>query len=132
MEDKPLTVDLWMLIASMFLAMLLIVPQASAMRRQWGLQTMAGNREGVQPLAGWGGRVQRAFRNLLENLLFFAVVVLTAQVAGAANEMTALGSQIFFGSRVAHAVVYIAGIPWLRSVAWAGGVAGIVIIALQL
>ena len=30
-----------------------------------------------------------------------------------------LGAQLFFWGRVAHWLIYLTGIPWLRTVAWA-------------
>jgi uncharacterized MAPEG superfamily protein len=39
---------------------------------------------------------------------------------------------LFFWARVVYAVVYYAGIPWLRTVVWGVSIAGMVIIFLQL
>ena len=36
-----------------------------------------------------------------------------------------LGAQIFAYARLAHAVIYLLGLPWLRAVAWAAGIVGI-------
>jgi uncharacterized MAPEG superfamily protein len=83
-------------------------------------------------MTGWAGRAVRAHRNMLESLVLFAVLVLVAQVAGVSNAMTVLGAQLFFWGRVAHAIFYIAGIPWLRTAAWAVSVAGLILIFLQL
>ena len=69
---------------------------------------------------------------MLESLVLFAVLVLVAQVAGRANEMTALGAQIFFWARLAYAVVYLVGIPWVRTGVWAVSVVGLILIFLQL
>ncbi len=74
----------------------------------------------------------RAHRNMLENLVLFAALVLAAQAAGLANETTALGALLFFWGRVAYAVIYLAGIPWLRTGAWAVSMVGLVLIFLQL
>ena len=46
--------------------------------------------------------------------------------------MTLLGAQLFFWGRVAHAIVYIAGIPWLRTAAWGVSVIGLILIFAQL
>ena len=48
------------------------------------------------------------------------------------NGMTVLGAQLFFWGRVAHAALYIAGIPWLRTAAWLLSVVGLLLIFLQL
>jgi uncharacterized MAPEG superfamily protein len=93
---------------------------------------LAGNRESLPPPTGWAGRAQRAHRNMLENLLLFAALVLIAAVAGKANAMTLLGAQLFFWARLAYAVIYVAGIPWLRTGAWFVSVIGLALIFFQL
>ena len=65
---------------------------------------------------------------MLENLPVFAALVLVANVSGAANETTALGATIFFWGRAAHAVVYIAGIVWVRTAAFVVSVVGMFMI----
>ena len=96
-----------------------------------GLTTLAGNRESLPAIEGWAGRAARAHRNMLESLVLFAILVLVAQIAGRANATTALGAMIFFWARAAYAVVYIAGIPWLRTGVWAISLVGLIMIFLQ-
>jgi uncharacterized MAPEG superfamily protein len=48
------------------------------------------------------------------------------------NEMTALGAQLFFWGRLAYAVVYLIGLPWVRTATWAVSMAGLVLILIQL
>jgi uncharacterized MAPEG superfamily protein len=99
---------------------------------QVGLATLAGNREGMPEVKGWGGRAARAHRNMLENLVLFAILVLAAVVAGKTNDTTLLGAQIFLYARIAYAVVYIAGLPWIRTAVWGVSVVGLAMIFLQL
>jgi len=80
----------------------------------------------------WAARAIRAHANLTENLAPFAVLVLVAQVAGKSNHMTALGAEIFFVARVAHLLIYTAGITVVRTAAFFLGVAGEVLILSQL
>ena len=94
----------------------------------WGL----GNRENIPALEGWGGRAQRAYVNMAENLLPFACLILIAYSLGRTGELSELGAEIFLISRLAHAVLYIAGIKILRSLAYFGGIAGMVLIVVQL
>ena len=98
---------------------------------QVGLPALAGNREGLPEITGWAGRAARAHRNMLENLVLFAALVLVAVAAGRTNAMTLLGAQIFVYARLAHAVVYVAGIPWLRTAVWTVSVVGLAMIFLQ-
>jgi len=99
---------------------------------QVGLAKLAGNREGMPEIAGWGGRAARAHRNMLENLVLFSALVLAAVVAGKTNDATLLGAQIFLWARVAYAVVYVAGLPWIRTGVWGVSVVGLAMIFLQL
>jgi uncharacterized MAPEG superfamily protein len=116
-------------VALTFAQMLVAVSGATL---QVGLPKLAGNREGLGDCTGWVGRAQRAHRNMLENLVLFAVLVLVAQIAGRTNALTQVGAMLFFWGRLAYAVIYLAGIPWLRTGAWAVSVLGLVIIFLQL
>jgi uncharacterized MAPEG superfamily protein len=99
---------------------------------QFPMATLAGNREVPVEGQAWVGRAQRAYRNMLEGLLPFDAVVLAAAAADISNPATVLGAQLFFYARVAYAVIYVAGIPWLRTVVWTVGLIGILQILLQL
>lgn len=99
---------------------------------QYGVMPLFGNREGLPPLTGWAGRAQRAHRNMLENLVLFAALVLIAVTSNKSNATTLLGAQLFLWARLAYAVIYVAGIPYLRTAAWLVSVIGLVLIFLQL
>jgi uncharacterized MAPEG superfamily protein len=93
---------------------------------------LAGNREGLPPSTGWVGRAMRAHRNMLENLVLFTALVLTAVVAGKTSEMTLLGAQLFVWARLVYAAIYLAGVPWVRTGVWFVSMIGLVLIFLQL
>ena len=99
---------------------------------RWALPTLAGNREGLAPCSGWAGRAHRAHHNMLESLVLFAALVLIAVVSQKTNSTTLLGAQIFFWARVAYALVYVAGLPWLRTGVWFISVIGLALIFFQL
>jgi uncharacterized MAPEG superfamily protein len=111
-------------IVQMLVAVLTALPQV-------GLPALAGNRDPGLALTGAAGRAQRAHRNMLENLVLFAALVLVAQATGRTNDMTAMGAQLFFWARLVYAAIYLAGLPWLRTGAWAVSMIGIVLIFLQ-
>src|SRR5262245_43099253 len=112
--DMPpeLSTDLHLLIWSVALCVVQMLVAVIGAQLQVGLPRLVGNREALPAFTGWAGRAQRAHRNMLENLVLFAALVLVAQVAGLANETTALGALLFFWGRVAYAVIYLIGIPW--------------------
>ena len=127
-----MTPDLQMLVWSAALFLVQMVVAAVGANAQVGLPALAGNREDLPAITGWAGRARRAHLNMLENLVVFAIVVLVAHVAGKANATTALGAALFFWGRLAYAVIYVAGVPWLRTAAWAVSLAGILLVFSQL
>ena len=124
--------DLKYLLFSVLLAFVQVLIAAAAANQVVGLNTLAGNREGMADLTGFAGRSRRAHLNMIENMVLFTALVLVAAVAGKANAMTAMGALIFFWARLAYAAIYLLGIPWLRTLAWFVSVIGMVIIAWQL
>jgi uncharacterized MAPEG superfamily protein len=122
---------MWLLwaLALTFVQMLVAVSGATL---QVGLPMLAGNREGFAPCTGWAGRAQRAHHNMLESLVLFAALVLVAVVTNKTNSTTLLGAQIFVWARLFYAVVYMAGIPWLRTLVWLVSVVGLILIFIQL
>jgi uncharacterized MAPEG superfamily protein len=124
--------ELMLLVWAALLTFVQAVLAAQGAFNQVGLTTLAGNREGAPEIKGWGGRAARAHRNMLENLVLFAVLVIAAVLADKTNGTTLLGAQIFLWARVVYAVVYVAGIPWLRTGVWGVSIAGLAMILLQL
>ena len=127
-----MTVELTLLVWSAVLTVVLAVIGATGAMLQVGLPMLAGNRENMSEITGWAGRAMRAHRNMLENLILFAIVVLVAKAIGVSNGMTVLGAEVFVAGRVAHAVLYIIGVPWLRTAAFAVSLVGLAMILLQL
>lgn len=124
--------DLQMLVWSAALALVQVLIAVLTAIPAVGLPMLAGNRDNLPPLTGIALRAQRAHLNLLESLAIFAIFVLVAQLTGRANATTALGSMLFFWARVVHAIVYLAGIPWVRTAAWLVSFAGILLVGSQL
>ena len=121
----------WLLFAVVLTFAQVLVAVVGA-QLQVGLAELAANRENLTAFKGWAGRAQRAHRNMLENMVLFVPLVLIAVVAGKTNGSTLLGAQIFVLARLVYALVYYAGIPWLRTGVWFVSVVGLAIIALQL
>jgi uncharacterized MAPEG superfamily protein len=127
-----MTPEIYYLIWSAALTLALAIIAVTGAQLQVGLPTLAGNREDLPEMTGWAGRAERAHRNMLENLVLFAILVFAAKAAGVSNGTTILGAQLFFWGRVAHAVLYIAGIPWARTAAWGVSIVGLILIFWQL
>jgi uncharacterized MAPEG superfamily protein len=127
------TIDLWLLVGSAVLCLAMPwVAVLGVFGASGGIAWGAGNREAAIELPAWTARARRAHANLVENLVPFAILVLTAHVAGSANAATALGAGIFFWGRVAHFLVYLFGIPYLRTAVFVVSLAGEILILREL
>ena len=126
---KPELVWLVWSVALTFVQMLVCVTGATL---QVGLPMLAGNRENMPALTGWARRANRAHLNMLESLVLFAALVLVCVISNKTNSTTLLGAQLFFWARLAYAVIYVAGVPWLRTAVWFVSVIGMILIFLQL
>jgi len=118
-----MTVDLWILLGLALLTELLTLPPLVARgSAPGGIRWIFGNRD--TPLAGvapWGGRAIRAHENLADNLAIYAAVIGIAHITGATNGITFFAGVVVLTSRILHALVYIAGIPYLRTLVFAVG-----------
>ena len=112
------------------LTLLLWTPYILSRMVTWGIPLFLNNYpEGfpkTQPEPPiWAQRAQRAHLNMVETMPAFIAVVVAAGALAPAEAYVSIGSwaQIFFVARLAHALVYILGIPYLRTpvylVSWA-------------
>ena len=124
--------ELNLLVWAAALAVVQVLVAVMGAFNQVGLMKLVGNREDMPKLTGWAGRAERAHLNMVLNLGLFAVLVLVAVVAQKTNAMTLLGAQLFLWSRVAYAIIYVAGIIWLRTLSWLVSIIGLLLIFLEL
>jgi uncharacterized MAPEG superfamily protein len=96
-----------------------LVAAAQAANFQYGLKWAASPRDiEMPPLKPIPGRISRNFRNYMETFPLFAAAVLTAHVSGVHNELTHWGSVAYVGGRILYTVLYLSGIPLIRSLFW--------------
>ena len=108
------------------------VPYVLARLASWGLIATVSYPENPPDVPGWARRLQRAHNNMVENLVPFAALVLVAQAADVSTGMTVFGATLFFYSRLAHALVYTLGIPWVRTLTFTGSYVGMLLILVAL
>ena len=125
-------IELQLLVWAAVLALIQMLIAVAGAQSQVSLPVLAGNRDTMPALTGWALRAQRAHVNMLESLVVFAIFVLVADATGRLNEVTALGANIFFWGRVVYALVYVVGVPWLRTLVWGVSTAGLLVILSQL
>ncbi|MDG3439770.1 MAPEG family protein [Nitrospirillum amazonense] len=84
------------------------------------------------PDPAWAERARRAHANAIENLAPFAPLVLITTMIGASTPTTALAAQVYLAARLVHYVVYAAGIPVIRTLAFVTGWGATLVLALTL
>ena len=130
--NNEIPIELSLLILTAALTILQMLVSALGSITQIGLTTLAGNRDNLTETTGWASRAQRAHRNMLESIAVFAILVMSAHHLNISNDMTVLGAQLFFWGRVAFSIIYVAGIPWVRTAAWGVSLVGLILIFSQL
>ena len=93
---------------------------------------MANPSPNDKPQADWANRAQAAHKNAVENLVIFAPLVLATHALGVGTSLTATMCMVYFVARLAHFIVYTAGIPVARTLTFAAGFAAQLILALNL
>jgi len=91
-----------------------------------------GNRDHMQPLTIVGQRAARALANMQEALPVFLALALLNMIVGTAAGTAVTGATIFLVARMVYVGIYIAGVPIVRTLVWAAGWAGLVMMILPL
>ncbi len=123
-------IELQMLVLAVVLLVAAIMVQASAGIVAVGAGPMAGNRDDLPPPTTFQARGKRVVENHIENLVVFAPLALVAVVSHHTSPWTAAAAQLFFWGRLAHAVIYFIGVPYVRTAAYMVSVAGVAIFIL--
>jgi uncharacterized MAPEG superfamily protein len=106
-----------------------IIAAAQVRTREYGLKWNIGARdEAVPPPGALSGRLARAEANFLETLPIAIIALLGVVVANRTSSTTALGGWIWLGARVAYLPLYAAGIPVVRTLAFAVSIVGLALV----
>jgi uncharacterized MAPEG superfamily protein len=97
--------------------------------RQYGTKWNVGARDDElpppQPIVG---RLARAQANFYETFPLYAAAAIIVSVAHLGNRWTAIGALLWIGARIVYLPLYAAGVPYLRTAAWAVSLVGIVMV----
>ena len=117
-----MTTELYWLTLSALMTALFWLPYVFDRMVVMGLAvTLAGPAPDNGKLPLWAQRAIRAHHNAIENLAIYAPVVLTAHLLGISNPATKAAAAVYFFARLVHFVVYAAGLPLARTLAFAAG-----------
>jgi uncharacterized MAPEG superfamily protein len=91
-----------------------------------------GNRDHMRPLTVTGQRAARALANMQEALPVFLGLALANMIVTPEAPQAVTGALVFLVARVLYVAIYIAGIPVLRTLVWAAGWVGLVMMLMPL
>lgn len=94
------------------------------------IRIAVGPRDSVPAMPVAGERAARALANLSEAMPVFLGLALLSLVLGVSEGLAATGAAIFLVARIAYVPCYVFGIFGLRSVVWAAGHAGLLLIGI--
>ena len=124
-----MAIELKWLVYSIVLGLVYVLVAATFSTLQRGLAWNASNRDGEpKPLTGAAARAARANFNFLETFPFYAAAVLAVVLTKTNTAHTAMGAALYFWARLVYLPVYIVGIPYLRTLVWTVGIAGLLLV----
>lgn len=114
---------------TLVLAIIQIGAAGMARTAELGAKWNAGPRDGENPPQGkLSGRLIRAQANLFETLPIFIGAVVIASIEGKFGVLTFWGTHLYFLARVIYVPLYAFGVPYIRSLVWLVGLAGLLMI----
>jgi len=111
---------------SVVLLVVHIMLQATTATKELGSNWNAGprddDRKPTRPLAGRAARASSNFRETYPGFLALAFGII---LAGDPHGFGLIGGWVWLASRVVYIPLYLVGIPYIRSLAWLGSMAGL-------
>lgn len=122
-----------LLAVSVVLLVLHIMLQGFLATRELGSQWNAGPRdEGLKPKSPLAGRAERASSNYRETYPAVVGLLLALAFYGDLAGWGLIGGWLWLTCRIVYLPLYLAGIPYLRSLVWLGSLGGIGLMMLGL
>jgi len=119
-----MTAEIYLLTATAILTSLLWAPHILSLILQMGLWDALMDGEHETPLESkWAQRASRGYNNAIANFVVFAPLALAVPMVGASSEATGIACATYFFARLGHFIVYTLGLPLVRTLLFAVGVA---------
>ena len=118
---------------SVVLLVVHILLQGWTVTRELGSKWNAGPRDnGLKASGHLAGRAERASNNFRETYPAFVALALGLVFKGDAATLGLYGAWILFICRIIYVPLYLAGIPYIRSLVWIGSLAGLALMFFNL
>lgn len=120
--------DVHLLLLAAFWTWFSLILASSLRSRSWtsaGREVAFGNRDQLPDPSPLARRADRAAHNMVENLPLFICAVVAARLAGASSDAIVPGAHVFVWARVVYLGVYLAGVPYLRTLVYFISIVGI-------
>lgn len=121
-------IELQMVAGTVGVLFLLLMYQGSLVPLNQGFAWGLGSRDAKQDHTAMQGRAARTVANHIEGMMLFIPLVVIIEMSNLASSLTAVAAVLYLVGRVAYAPLYLMGVPYLRSLAWAVSLTGIVLL----
>ena len=133
MEAAPAPFLLALVGWSVVLLFVHVMLQGMAATRELGSAWNAGPRDDERrPQGVLAGRAARASANFRETYPAFVALALALAVAGKGGGFGLAGGWVWLCCRLVYIPLYLAGIPYIRSVVWLGSAIGLLMMFVSL
>lgn len=110
-----------------------VLLQGMLATRELGTEWNAGPRdEGKEPESKLAGRAARASSNFRETYPAFVALAAGLLFTGETSGLGLIGAVVWFVGRIVYYLLYLAGIPYIRSLVWLAAMAGLGLMFLAL
>ena len=99
--------------------------EAPAPGGQGKLAENSGNRDHMRPLTNTGQRAARALGNMQEALPVFLALALMNMIVAPNAAQAITGAWIFLAARAVYLLLYVTGVPVVRTIVWVVGWVGL-------
>jgi uncharacterized MAPEG superfamily protein len=132
MEATAASTEISVLAWSVVLLLLQVIVQATATMDLGPKYLFSPRDENRVSRSVVAGRLGRALKNLLETYPAFVALALALVVTGKAGGIGATGAWLWLIARVFYLVLYAAGIPVARTIAWFASILGLLLMLIRL
>ncbi|WP_279483089.1 MAPEG family protein [Aureimonas sp. SK2] len=109
-----------------------IMLQGRLATQERGLDWNAGPRDGeAKPLGEKAGRAARSLANFQETYPAFVALALGLAVSGRTGGIGEAGAILWFVARIVYVPLYLFGVRYVRSLAWAASMLGLLLMLIR-